>query len=68
MTDDTCTFSYVAVKDFAPRTNAGIERSWLDRKLKFNRQGDGLPGTTYYKTISGKGRELFADQPDQSVW
>jgi hypothetical protein len=68
MTDDTCTFSYVAVKDFATRTTTGIERSCLDLKLEFNRQGGGLPGAKYYKTISGKGPKLFAVQPDQSVW
>jgi hypothetical protein len=68
MTDDTCTFSYVATKDLAPRTTTGIERSWLDLKLEFNRQGEGLPGATYYKTISEKGPELFAVKPDQTVW
>jgi hypothetical protein len=68
MTDDTCTFSYVAAKDFAPRTTTGIERSWLDLKLEFNRQGEGLPGATYYKTISEQGPQLFAVRPDQTVW
>ncbi len=68
MTDDTCTFSYVASKDFAPRTTTGIERTWLDLKIEFSRKGEGLPGAKYYKTISEKGPELFAVKPDQTVW
>ncbi|CAF1413203.1 unnamed protein product [Rotaria sordida] len=65
---DTCTFSYVATKDRAPKTPTGIECSWLDLKLEFNRQGDGLPGAKYYKTITKEGPQLFAVKPDQSVW
>jgi hypothetical protein len=68
MTNDTCTFSYVALKDSAPRTTKGIERSWLDLKIEFNRQGEGLPGAKYYKTISEQGPQLFAVKLDQTVW
>src|SRR5437868_4400502 len=52
MTDDTCTFSYISAKDFAPKTATGVQRSWFDLKLEFGRQGEGLPGAKYYKTIS----------------
>jgi hypothetical protein len=68
MTDDTCTFSYISAKDFAPKTATGVERSWLDLKLEFSHQGEGLPGARYYKTISVQGPELFAVKHDQTVW
>jgi len=68
MTDDKCTFSYVSARDSAPKTATGIERSWLDLKLEFNRQGEGLPGAKYYKTISVQGPQLFAVKHDQTVW
>ncbi|CAF5092799.1 unnamed protein product [Rotaria sp. Silwood1] len=65
---DTCTFSYVATKDRAPKKPTGIESSWLNLKLEFGRRGEGLPGAKYYKTISVEGPQLFAVKPDQSVW
>ncbi|CAF1180249.1 unnamed protein product [Rotaria sordida] len=68
MTDDMCTFSYISAKDYAPTTATGIERSWLDLKLEFNRKGDGLSGAKYYKTISVQGPQLFAVKMDQTVW
>ncbi|CAF2723553.1 unnamed protein product [Rotaria sp. Silwood2] len=68
MRDDTCTFSYVAAKDSAPKTATGIERAWRDLKLEFSRKGDGLPGAKYYKTISVQGPQLFAVKIDQTVW
>jgi hypothetical protein len=68
MTDDTCTFSYIAKGGYEPRTATGVERTWLDLKLEFGRRGEGIPGAKYYKTISEKGPQLFAVKPDQSVW
>jgi hypothetical protein len=68
MSDDTCTFSYISKRDLAPKTATGIERSWLDLKIEFGLQGEGLPGAKYYKTVSEQGPELFAVKPDQSVW
>jgi hypothetical protein len=68
MTDDTCTFSYISKKDFAPKTATGVERSWFDLKIEFGRQGDGLSGAKYYKTVSKEGPQLFAVKLDQSVW
>ncbi|CAF1147344.1 unnamed protein product [Didymodactylos carnosus] len=65
---DTCTFSYIAKKDFSPKTATGIERTWIDLKIECNRHGQGLAGAKYYKTISFQGPELFAVQLDQSVW
>ncbi|CAF1133536.1 unnamed protein product [Rotaria sordida] len=61
---DTCTFSYVATKDRAPKTPTGIECSWLDLKLEFNRQGDGVPGAKYYKTITKEGPQLYQTATD----
>ena len=68
MSDDTCTYSYVAEKDSQPKIATGIERRWLDLKIECSRQGEGLPGAKYYKTISAQGPELFAVKPDQTVW
>ncbi|CAF3278128.1 unnamed protein product [Rotaria socialis] len=68
MTDDTCTYSYIAVKDCCPKIATGIERTWFDLKLEFNRRGEGLPGAKYYKTISAQGPQLFAVKMDQTVW
>ena len=68
MTDDTCTFSYVAAKNSAPKTATGIEHTWLDLKLEFNRQWEGLAGAKYYQTISSQGPQLFAVKHDQIVW
>ncbi|CAF1093827.1 unnamed protein product [Rotaria magnacalcarata] len=68
MTDDTCTFSYIAAKDSSPKIATGIERAWFDLKLEFKRRGEGLPGAKYYKTISVQGPQLFAVRMDQTVW
>ncbi|CAF1011702.1 unnamed protein product [Rotaria sordida] len=68
MSNDTCTFSYVATKDSQPKIATGIECSWMDLKIEFSRQGKGVPGAKYYKTISEQGPELFAVEPDQTVW
>ncbi|CAF4214800.1 unnamed protein product, partial [Rotaria sp. Silwood2] len=68
MMSDTCTFSYIAAKDSAPKTATGIERSWLDLKIEFSRQGEGLAGAKYYKTISPEGPQLFAVKFDETVW
>jgi len=68
MTDNTCTFSYIAISDSTLKIATGIECSWLDLKLQFNLQGEELPGARYYKTISAQGPILFAVKPDQTVW
>lgn len=68
MAEKTCTFSYIAAKDCAPKTATGVERGWLDLKIEFGRTGEGLAGATYYKTISDQGPQLFAVQLDESVW
>ena len=68
MSSDTCTFSYIAKRDWAPKTAVGVESTWLALKLEFNRQGEGLPGARYYKTISKQGPQLFAVKLDETVW
>ncbi|UJR11376.1 hypothetical protein I4U23_015556 [Adineta vaga] len=68
MPRDTCTFNFISKRDGQPKTATGIEQSWLDLKIEFSRQGEGLPGATYYKTISLQGPQLFAVKPDQTVW
>jgi hypothetical protein len=68
MSQDTCTFSYVRLLDSQPVTARGIERSWMDLKIEFGREGDGLAGAKYYKTISPRGPQLFAVKLDQTVW
>jgi len=68
MSEEMCTFSYISKVDFAPKTAIGVERTWLDLKLEFNRTGEGLAGAKYYKRISEQGPQLFAVKLDNSVW
>ncbi|CAF1035530.1 unnamed protein product [Adineta ricciae] len=68
MSQDTCTFSYISIRDCQPKIATGIERAWLDLKLEFSRQGEGLAGAKYYKTVSLQGPQLFAVKFDQTVW
>lgn len=68
MTDDTCTFTYVATKDYASKITTGVERTWRDLKIEFGRTGEGLPGARYFKTISPQGPQLFAVKTDDTVW
>jgi hypothetical protein len=60
MTDDACTFSFISAEDSAPKTATGIERSWLDLKLEFHRQGEGLPGVGMQRTRTFRFSEVSA--------
>ena len=57
---DTCRFSYVQKVTALPITAFGVERSWEQLQVEFDRHGPGYPGATYFKTISLKGPQLFA--------
>ena len=57
---ETCEFSYIGIKTHLLITATGIEKSWDSLKEEFNISGPGIPGATYYKTISVQGPQLFA--------
>ena len=57
---DTCRFSYVQKVTALPITAFGVERSWEQLQVEFDRHGPGYPSATYFKTISLKGPQLFA--------
>jgi len=57
---NTCEFYYIRRSDNLPVQAKGIEKSWFELRLEFNRTGPGYPGAIYYKTISTEGPELFA--------
>ena len=57
---ETCEFCYISRATQLLVKALGIERSWDDLKLEFNRTGPGYPGAKYYKTISTTGPHLFA--------
>jgi hypothetical protein len=65
---DTCEFSYISLKTNLPVTARGIEKSWDDLKVEFNRIGDGIPGATHYKTVSAQGPQLFAVLDENRVF
>jgi hypothetical protein len=65
---DTCEFSYISRTTNLPARALGIERAWDDLKAEFNRSGPGIPGATYYKTISVQGPQLFAVVDEKRVY
>jgi hypothetical protein len=65
---ETCQFSYISTKTRSHNTALGIERSWDHLKEEFNRSGPGIPGATYYKTISLQGPQLFAVVDEKQVF
>jgi hypothetical protein len=65
---DVCEFSYINSRTNLPTTALGIERSWDNLKAEFNRSGSGIPGATYYKTISFQGPQLFAVVGENAVF
>ncbi len=65
---ETCQFSYISLKTRLLTTAVGIERSWDHLKQEFDRSGPGIPGATYYKTISLLGPQLFAVLNEKQVF
>jgi hypothetical protein len=65
---DTCQFSYISLKTYLQTTAIGIERAWDSLKMEFDRSGPGIPGATYYKTISAQGPQLFAVVDENQVF
>ncbi|CAF1494887.1 unnamed protein product [Adineta ricciae] len=57
---ETCQFTYNRRVTYLPLTTLGIERPWEDMRKEFGYKGNGVPGATYYKTISKDGPEGFA--------
>ena len=65
---ETCQFSYIQRNTVRSITALGVERSWEQLQAEFNRDGPGLSGATYYKTISFRGPELFAVVNEECVF
>lgn len=65
---NTCSFSYVTLRQNLPCRAIGVERTWEYLKNEFDRQGEGLqdPTAKYFETI-GQGPQLFA-VTDQAVF
>lgn len=57
---DTCQFSYIRASDDTFRTVIGVEQAWDVLREKCDRTGPGIPGASYYLTITIDGPDLFA--------
>ncbi|CAF1044876.1 unnamed protein product [Didymodactylos carnosus] len=57
---EICSFTYRRDRDHQTGTTIGVETSWEELKVLYNRAGDGFPNGTHYRTISEFGPELFA--------